>query len=417
MKVLVNSARVIVGLLFIFSGLVKAIDPRGLSYKMEEFFEAWAAEDKANVADKNTVSQTDSVAVYQKGGEAKRFEVGTQPDSSWTFVQKEAKPVSHGLWRRVMNGLHQYALVFSIFMIALEVLAGLALLLGWRARFFSGLLFLLIVFFTFLTAYVLFTGKIKACGCFGDCIPLTPVQTFTKDIILLVLAIVIMIGHKSIRPLFAGRWNLFILVIATAGITGMQWYVLQHGALADCLPYKKGNNILKLREMPENAIPDKYAISLVYEKNGEKKVITDMKNLPDSTWTFVERKQELVEKGSNNIPLINDFTLTSANGNDTTTALLSTPGEYFIVFVKDAATSLTTNVMTGFYQQAGNRPVFFVTSERDKVAAQLVGKPFLIFSCDATVLKTVSRTDVMVYKMKGPVVQGKWSSRDADDIR
>ncbi len=143
MKIVVNISRVLVGVLFIFSGLVKAIDPLGLAYKMQEFFEVWAA-----------------------GG----------------FVPG------------VMDWLHVHALWFSLLMIALEVVLGIALLLGWRIKTVSYLLLLLMLFFTFLTSYVLFSGKIKACGCFGDCIPLTPIQTFTKDIILSVLVLFIVFG-------------------------------------------------------------------------------------------------------------------------------------------------------------------------------------------------------------------------------
>ena len=86
--------------------------------------------------------------------------------------------------------------MFSILMITLEVVLGVALLLGWRTKMVSWLLLLLMLLFTFLTSYVLFSGKIRACGCFGDCIPLTPVQTFTKDIVLLILVFIILSWQK-----------------------------------------------------------------------------------------------------------------------------------------------------------------------------------------------------------------------------
>ncbi len=415
MKTLVNIARVLVGVLFIFSGLVKAIDPRGLSYKMEEFFEAWAAEEHTAPANPTAA---DSVYMYQKDGVIKSFEAVGRPDSSWTFVSQQVKKAPPGFFSKTMNWLHGYALIFSILMIALEVIAGLALLLGWRTRFFSWLLLLLILFFTFLTSYVLFTDKIRACGCFGDCIPLTPVQTFTKDIILLLLALVILAGRKHIRPLFAARWNNLLMLAGTIGVFGLQWYTLKHLPLADCLPYKKGNDILKLREMPADAIPDKFAYNFIYQKNGEKKTF-DVKSLPDSTWSFVERKQTLVEKGRNNIPQINDFSLSSENGTDTTTALLSTPGYYFLVFVKDPQFSLSSEKFEAFYKMAAaaSQPVFFVTSEPGKVKKQLAGKPFQVFTCDATALKTAARSDVTVYKMKGPVVQQKWSGVDIEKAK
>src|SRR3990170_6653120 len=132
MKHLLTISRIIVGILFIFSGLIKANDPLGLSYKMQEFFEVWG-------------------------------------------------------W----HALNDYTLAFSVLMIAFEIIAGVAVLVGWQMRLFSWLLLLLIIFFTFLTGYALFSGKIRECGCFGDCIPLTADQSFIKDLILMVFILVI----------------------------------------------------------------------------------------------------------------------------------------------------------------------------------------------------------------------------------
>lgn len=124
MKPLLIISRIIVGILFIFSGLIKANDPLGLSYKMQEFFEVWN-----------------------------------------------------------LHGLNNYTLALSVIMIAFEIIAGVAVLVGWQMRLFSWLLLLLIIFFTFLTGYALFSGKIKECGCFGDCIPLQANQSFFKRFI------------------------------------------------------------------------------------------------------------------------------------------------------------------------------------------------------------------------------------------
>ena len=133
MKIILNISRIIVGLLFIFSGLIKANDPLGLTYKMQEFFEVWG----------------------------KSF------------------PSLHSL----MLLLNDYALAFSIITITLEIIVGVAILFGWDKKFFSWLLLILIIFFTFLTGYAVFSGKNKRCGCFGDCIPLTSMQSFIKDFV------------------------------------------------------------------------------------------------------------------------------------------------------------------------------------------------------------------------------------------
>ena len=136
MKILINTTRAIVGILFIFSGLVKAIDPLGLSYKMQEFFDLWH-----------------------------------------------------------MTQFNNQTLWLSVMMITFEIIAGAALLLGWQMRIFSWLLLLLILFFTFLTGYAYLSGKFKNCGCFGDCIPITPLTSFLKDLVLTAL-IVFLFGNR-----------------------------------------------------------------------------------------------------------------------------------------------------------------------------------------------------------------------------
>lgn len=372
MKIAVTIARVLTGLLFIFSGLVKAIDPRGLAYKMQEFFEAWA---------------------------------------------------NDGFMKDLMEGLNHYALSFSISMITLEVIVGVALLIGWQKRIITWILLLLMLFFTFLTSYVLFSGKIRACGCFGDCIPLTPVETFTKDIILLCLSLVLLFKVKYITPLFKPFVSFLYVLMATLLTLALQFYVLKHLPLADCLPYKKGNDILKLRQMPADAIQDKFDYVFIYEKDGVKKEFP-MTSLPDSTWKFSERKQTLVEKGKNNVPLISDFSLTDADGNDHTDSVLNIPGDYYLVFIKDlsekAGSWLTELKRISTDATAHAAKVYVVTAQRDVVEMFLKKNSISvdnIFTCDATAIKTAARTDLTLYKMKGPVVQGKWAAADLDKVK
>ena len=372
MKVLVNIARGLVGGLFIFSGLVKAIDPKGLSYKMQEFFEVWARD---------------------------------------------------GFLPKLMNTFNEHSLTFSIVIITLEVFLGLALLLGWQKKMTTWLLLLLTLFFTFLTAFVLFTGKIKACGCFGDCIPLTPTQTFTKDIILLVLVVLLLMGHKFIKPLFKPIICPAILAMAISGVLFLQTYVQHHLPLKDCLPFKVGNNILELRKMPKDAVPDKFDYTFVYQKNGEKKEF-GVNNIPDSTWQFVDRKQTLIQKGKNNIPLINDFSFTTESGNDTTEAILGQEGEYYLMYtslfdeIKNPAKDWMEDIILLIKANTLNKKLFIVTTqiEQSKKRYQVFieGKKITqpIFTCDATALKTVARSNPTLYLMNGSIVKQKWGLGD-----
>lgn len=361
MKQAVNIARVLVGTLFIFSGLVKAIDPLGLAYKMQEFFEVWASE---------------------------------------------------GTMKGMMLWLNEQALIFSLVIITLEVVLGVALLLGWRTKLVSWLLLLLMVLFTFLTSYVLFSGKIRACGCFGDCIPLTPVQTFTKDIVLLILVLLIIAGRKYIKPLFSNTVNTVLFLISLFGVLGLQWYVLKHLPVKDCLPFKAGNNILELRKMPKGAVPDKFEYKFVYKKNGEIKEF-EVSALPDSTWEFVDRKQALIEKGKNNIPLINDFVLRTENENDTTEAILNQSGEYYLLFAKDFKKEDKWYADFKKFYATKKIPLYLITPDPKTAKKMIAISDLTILSCDATAFKTAARNNLTLYLMTGPVIKNKWGGYNA----
>lgn len=369
MKPSVTIARIIVGVLFVFSGLVKSIDPLGLTYKMQEFFEVWARE---------------------------------------------------GYGTLLMNWMYNHAFLFSVIMITVEVVLGVALLTGFKKKMVLRLLLLLMVFFTFLTSYVLFSGKIATCGCFGDCIPLTPIQTFTKDIILLLLIIFLLFKQQYIQPLSKEMLPLALVLVSIIAITLLQMHVIKHLPLIDCLPYKKGNDLLKLRQMPADAIPDKYEYSFVYQKNGVKKSFTP-DQLPDSTWSFAERKQTLVQKGKNNVPLINDFSLTDSAGVDATETLLGQSGYYYLFFLKDMEGSTVnwSTVFTNLWQKAKqqSRPIYIVTADKEKANHffnEVNNYNVPVYTCDATAIKTAARANPTLFLMKGPVVQDKFSWADID---
>jgi uncharacterized membrane protein YphA (DoxX/SURF4 family) len=370
MRIIVNISRIIVGLLFIFSGLIKANDPLGLTYKMQEFFEVWG----------------------------------------------NSFPSLHGL----MIFLNDYALAFSVITITLEVIVGVALLLGWATRFFSLLLLLLIIFFTFLTGYAVYSGKIRECGCFGNCIPLTAMQSFIKDIILCILILIIFFGTKYIRPIYRGGLNFIVLCVAILLVLGFQWYVLVRLPVFDCLPFKKGNNILELRKMPADAVPDKMEFKFVYEKNGDKKEFGQTE-LPDSTWTFVSRNDIVIESGKNNVPPINDFVLNTISGTDSTETVLNNPNEYYLYFLRDIKKD-TSKWLDNFrklhsFAKQKNRSLYVVASQVS-IVHQFFNQTnkfnVPVLSCDATAVKTAARANPTLYLMKGPVVQKKWGSAEID---
>ncbi|HEY8399192.1 MAG TPA: BT_3928 family protein [Flavihumibacter sp.] len=357
MKAILTITRYIVGILFIFSGLIKANDPLGLSYKMQEFFEVWG-----------------------------------------------------------MHGLHDYTLAFSVLMIAFEIIAGVAVLIGWQMRLFSWLLLLLIIFFTFLTGYALFSGKIKTCGCFGDCIPLTADQSFIKDLILLVLILLLFVNRNRITTGMSSRKSILLLALATMFSFGFQWYVLRYLPVLDCLPYKKGVNIADQMKIPAGAIPDSSVITFVYAKDGKELEFT-ADQFPDDfdedVYSFVRRYDKLIRKG-NAEPRIKDFVLLAPSGADTTQAIIEQEGEMYWLFIQSIRDKDREGIIQLIQEKApqaaaSGRPVYIITPIATEVEKLLEGKdlPVLILRCDAVAVKTAARYPVTLYRLNNGVVQTK----------
>lgn len=346
--------RWIVGLLFIFSGLIKANDPLGLSYKMQEFFEVWN-----------------------------------------------------------MHVFNDYTLALSLIMNVFEVLAGVAVIIGWRMKLFSWLLLVLIIFFTFLTGYALFSGKIKTCGCFGDCLPLSSLQSFIKDIVLLVFILVLFIYNKKIYTNLKTSFALLILLITVLLISVLQGYVLKNLPLIDCLPYKKDNNLIEQMKVPAGALQDSVVMTFKYAKAG-KTYEFSMDELPEDldTYEFIDRYDKVVRKG-NAIAPITDFTLMSFEGNDVTEAILSQP-QYVMVFAKDFSTidKWNNEAFESFKNNAlqSGVPVYLVTADKQN-ATRYFGQDdqIKIILCDATVIKTAARVNPTIFLMKEATVIGKYS--------
>lgn len=357
MKIILNLLRIIVGVLFIFSGLIKANDPLGLSYKMEEFFE-----------------------------------------------------VLH------LTFLSPYSLAYSILMNAFEIIAGVAVLVGYRMRIFSVLLLLLIIFFTFLTGYALFSGTIRECGCFGDCIKLTAVETFWKDVALLVMILVIFFYRKQIQPVKGAG---IALVIATILSFGIQWYTLKHLPFVDCLPYKVGNNIPEKMKLPPGATPDVYEMMFIYEKDGQKKEFT-ADNYPwsDSTWKFVDRKDKLVKKG-NAEPAIKDFILTDQDGVNQTQAILAETKPVYLFLVQNVQKAgsgwdVKMKVLQDKWKNQGILIYGVTASTKEEIAAfkQQHGLEFPFVQMDGVAIKTAGRSNPCLILLDKGTIKGKWHYND-----
>lgn len=223
MKILVHITRFIVGVLFIFSGFVKLVDPIGSQYKFEEYF----SESVLNIP-----------------------------------------------------FLIPYALPFAIFLIIAEILLGVALLVGWKPKFTVRSLLIMVIFFLFLTGYSAYFDKVTDCGCFGDAIKLTPWQTFYKDVVLTVLIFFLSYKTKLITPLkskyFPGKVVFWSLIISSF----ITYYVLAHLPIIDFRPYAIGKNIPKGMEYPEDgSLPKVHDFMLEDSQNDLAPEILKMKKV------------------------------------------------------------------------------------------------------------------------------------------
>ncbi len=356
MKAAITLTRILVGLLFIFSGLVKANDPLGLSYKMQEFFEVW----------------------------------------KWA-------------------GFDNWTLPLSVLMNAFEIIAGFALLLGWRIRLFSWLLLLLIVFFTFLTGYTYITGMPKNCGCFGDCLPISSQTSFLKDVALTIMIAFLLWKRYEIRPLLTAKTGNFLMLLIITGSFGFQWYTLRNLPVVDCLPFKTGNNILEKRKVPADAIPDSFAIRFVYTKAGKTFEFSPLELPADlNTYSFVSRRDKLIRKG-NAEPAIKGFDLKGSSGADSTVQVLTLPYT-ILIFSENFSVPLSSweNAFTRVFKAARtkNITVYMISGQPDKARTEMAASGFAdlpVFTCDNTTIRSASRANPTLYLLKEGTVLGKWA--------
>lgn len=370
MKIAVRIIQVLVGVLFIFSGLIKAIDPLGLAYKMEEFFQLW----NTSLAEGHFFAKTLLIAFLK-------------------------------FW-------NDHSLFLAVFMITLEIATGVALLVGWMKRFVLTLLLILIIFFAFLTGYAYLSGKFTNCGCFGDCLPITPLTSFTKDIVLLVMILFLIVGQRYIFSISSQAFRSAIVIASLALSLFLQWYVLNYLPLIDCLPMKKGNNIADQMKPPKNAVPSVYETRLVYEniKTGQLKDMSqeeynNSKIWEDSSWKWKETKTKLIKQGTD-APKLTNFSLTTVNGTDTTEASLS-DSNYLVLYYVNPSSTNSKLIDENFLKTVSNKGIqtFFVTTNREDFDT---AKQNDVFTCDGTVFRIAARVNPTIYLLKQGTIINKW---------
>lgn len=371
MKTAVRIIQIIVAFLFIFSGMVKANDPLGLAYKTEEFFELW----------------TDGLK------------------SGHFFARSPLISL--------MDFLNHHTLFLAVTIITFEIVTAVGLLFGWMKKFILYLLLALIIFFSFLTGYAYLSGRFTSCGCLGDCLPITPSTSFIKDVVLLVMILFLIAGQKYIQPVLSRRIGTAIVTLSLLITLLLQWYVLKYLPPVDCLPMKKGNNIAEQIKPPKNAVPSVYETRLVYRnaKTGEIKDMSqaefnDSKIWEDSTWKWKETQTKLVRKGTD-IPNLQNFSLKTLNGVDSTEAILNYPGYSILYFVNPGSSNKLFD-KNYWNKKAKELPVFVITSSPADFAPDTTGKNYQMLIADGTVFRIAARVNPTIYLLTKGTIINKW---------
>ena len=363
-KALLNFSRIFVGVLFIFSGLIKANDPIGFGYKLQEYFE-----------------------------------------------------VFH------MPFLNGMATGIAILLCVFEIVLGALLLFGfWRKQVTTGLL-VVIIFFTFLTFVSAVFKVVTSCGCFGDAIPLTPWQSFSKDLVLLAFILYLFKNRNGINPITQNKlWQnaLFLIVLISSTIFSI--YTFSMLPIIDFLPYKVGANLPELMKIPEGAKPDEYSIiyNLKNKETGETKVMNDKDYLKteiwkDDNWEIIgQPDSKLVKKGYQ--PKIKDLMINDASGTDYTKELLENPYYNLIIVAynlnetDEEGISKLNAMALNATEQFNIRTVLLTTNsaqEADAFSKRM--KLFTeVFYADAVPLKSMVRANPGVLLLKNGTVINKW---------
>ncbi|MDY0142189.1 MAG: DoxX family protein [Bacteroidales bacterium] len=285
MKLLRNFSRTFVGIVFIYSGFVKVVDPLGTAYKFGDYF----------------------IAMH-------------------------------------LEFLNSLSLTMSILLSVAELLIGIVLLFNLLPKISSWAVLLFMGLFTPLTLWLAVANPVADCGCFGDALILTNWQTFFKNIIILVFVIIIFMQRKKFKPLYNQLWQWSLSVIMGVATFGLTFYCLVNLPVIDFRPYHIGANIQEGMLIPdeEKHNVDIYESVFIYEKDGKKEEFLT-ENLPDSTWTFIDADHRLVTEGYH--PPIHDFTIEPIY----LLGISPEPADELYVNLYDAEFAFTKNGETEFY--------------------------------------------------------------------
>lgn len=355
MKHLVTFLRWIVGLIFIFSGMVKTIDPIGFAIKLEEYFEVFN-----------------------------------------------------------LHFLTDLALPLSTFFVIFEVILGVLLILGIWRNFTMYSLILLMIFFTFLTFYSAYFNKVTDCGCFGDAIKFTPWESFTKDVVLDVMILILWMGRKHIKPLLAKPLNKYVAAVSLLICAFVAYQGIYHLPLKDFRPYAVGNNISEGMKTAEELGLEGPQIEVQYnlknKVNGSEVSLNEDKYISNkefwsegSPWEVTSTDEVVIEEGYE--PPIHDFLIDCPDG-DMTYDYLEKPKVVMIVTsVPFKASEKGIKKVSEFVKNIDKTQYTVVNVASDEVNIANMPTCFM----DPTTMKTMIRSIPGIVLLEKGTVVGKYN--------
>lgn len=359
MRIITHFSRFFVGGLFIFSGIIKLNDPVGTQIKLEEYFEVFS--------------------------------------EAFTPYFEHLVP---------------YALYLSVFLCVAEVVLGVALLMFYRMRLTMWLLLLLILFFTFLTFYSAYFNKVTDCGCFGDFIKLSPWGSFTKDIVLLIPITFLFIRRAKLESPFNDTFNLAMVGLSTAGSLYFAIHCINHLPVWDFRPYHIGAHIPS-KMKPSETLRYRYLM----EKDDKESWFDEYPT--DTTYTYV--KMETVNPEA--MPKITDYSVWSDEGNFTDSTFVGVRLIFVAMNVQKShlpAFSKISNLIRSVNEISSFNinPMILTASERKDIEQvrhdyQLACP---VYYADATVLKTIIRSNPGIWLMKDGTTIGLWHHNDTPSV-
>lgn len=362
-KMGVNACRFLLGITFIFSGFVKAVDPLGSYYKIQDYVTAFGI-------------------------------------AEWipAFV----------------------LLLFGIILASLEFSIGIFLFLGIRRLISSLLAMLLMIVMTPLTFYLAIANPVSDCGCFGDAWVLTNWQTFGKNVVLLAAAIIVFRQYKLIVRFITAKMEWLVSMYTLFFVFVLSFYCLANLPILDFRPYKIGTDIKAGMEIPEDAKPSVFETYFILEKDGKQKEFT-LDNYPDSTWTFVEARTVLKEKGYE--PPIHDFSLIElSTGEDITDNVLAYKGYTFLLVAHriEEADDGNIDLINEIYDYSVEHGYKFyaLTSSSEEAIEEWcdqTGAEYPFCQVDDITLKTIIRSNPGLLLLKDGIILNKWADNQIPD--